>query len=333
MTKQKNKTLLITLASSIFVIWISVEGWSLYKFFTGSISTVKTEQIINIPKGATSAKVINLLVEKRLIRNPTLFKLLLKLKGKASKIKAGELQINPKWTVNQLIEALVAGKMVSYPITLIAGETFKQSFNKIRAITNIEQNIATAKQLQKILKVTTPLEGLLLPETYFYTKGETTKDLITRAYKDLTELLEEQWQSREIGLPFKSSYEALILASIVEKETGIASERPMIAGVFINRLRKRMRLQTDPTVIYGMGDNYDGNIRKKDLRSYTPYNTYRINGLPPTPISLASAESIKAVMHPQKTKALYFVANGKGGHTFSNNLKDHNKAVRDYLRK
>ncbi len=333
MTKQKNKTLLYTLIISFVVIWLSVEGWSFYRFLTSNISSVKTEQIIYIPKGSSSQKVIDLLVEKRLIREPLWFKLLLKYEGKSNKIKAGEITIDPTWTAFQLIDELVAGKTVSYPITFIAGETFKQSFQKITALTNIKQDLSSIEAAQKALNIKTHTEGMLLAETYFYSKGESAKSILMRSHHDLINLLEREWKARAKNLPLKSSYEALILASIVEKETGIASERAKIAGVFINRLNIGMRLQTDPTVIYGMGDKYDGNIRKRDLLAYTPYNTYKINGLPPTPISLASAESIKAVMHPEKTKAFYFVASGTGGHTFSNTLRQHNKAVRDYLRR
>lgn len=322
----------MTLFWSFLVIWLSVESWSFYRFLTGDISYLKADQVITIPKGASTQKVIRILEDKHLIREPTWFKWLLKYEGKANQIKAGEIRIKPNWTVRQLIDALVDGKTISYPVTFIAGETFQQSFEKVKSIKNIKQNIETQGQLKLALGVKGALEGMLLPETYHYVAAESSQAILQRAYQDLTRLLEKEWQTRRKNLPLKTAYEALILASIVEKETGIAEERAMIAGVFINRLNKKMRLQTDPTVIYGMGKNYDGNIRKKDLRTYTPYNTYKINGLPPTPISLASAESIKAVMHPAKTKALYFVANGKGGHTFSNTLKEHNNAVRKFLK-
>lgn len=333
MTKQQNKTLLATLLWSILVVGLSLEGWSFYKFLTGSVSSVKTEQIVVIPKGVSTQKVINILVDKQLIRDPVWFKWLLKYEGKASQIKAGEIEINPRWTVYQLIDALVKGKAVSYPVTIIAGETFQQTLDKLAKIKNISYDLGDNESIKKLFDIQTPLEGLLLPETYRYNSGDSAQTLLVRSHQDLVKLLAEQWQKRAKGLPLKSSYEALILASIVEKETGIASERAIIAGVFINRLKIGMRLQTDPTVIYGMGDSYKGNIRKKDLRTYTPYNTYKIKGLPPTPISLASAESIEAVMNPAKTKALYFVANGKGGHTFSNTLIEHNRAVRRFLKR
>jgi len=188
-------------------------------------------------------------------------------------------------------------------------------------------------KLQSRLALANALEGQFLPETYFYSANQTDESILLRSHKALQKVLNEAWQNRAKDLPLKSPYEALILASIVEKETGHAPERPLIAGVFINRLKKRMRLQSDPTVIYGMGAAYDGNIRKKDLQTKTAYNTYRINGLPPTPIALASADAIRAVMNPAKTTALYFVAKGGGEHAFSNTLVEHNRAVRKYLLK
>jgi UPF0755 protein len=177
-------------------------------------------------------------------------------------------------------------------------------------------------------------EGRFYPETYYVSRGVTDIELLTRAYDEMERVLQQEWQQREQGLPLKTPYEALILASIVEKESAIAEERPLIAGLFTNRLRKKMRLQTDPTVIYGI-ENYDGNIRFRDLRKDTPYNTYTRHGLPPTPIALPGREAIHATLHPEKTEYLYFVAysDGSGRHVFSTNLKDHEKAVDQYQRK
>jgi UPF0755 protein len=169
-----------------------------------------------------------------------------------------------------------------------------------------------------------------LPNTYFITAGTKESVFYRRAYQALTDVMEREWPAREPELPFNSAYEALVAASIVEKETGVASERPLIAAAIVNRLRKGMPLQMDPTVIYGMGDNFQGNIRKKDLQTPTPYNTYTNKGLPPTPIALASAESIYAVLHPARSDVLYFVAKGDGSHVFSSTLEAHNAAVRQY---
>ena len=177
------------------------------------------------------------------------------------------------------------------------------------------------------------VEGWLYPETYYYSKGDTAFSLVQRSVNQMQSVLAEEWANREQGLPLKTPYEALVLASIVEKETGISSERERISGVFIRRLQKKMRLQTDPTVIYGIGENFNGDITWKDLKTPTPYNTRIIKGLPPTPIASPSRASIYATLHPAKEEVLYFVADGTGGHHFSKTLEEHNKAVRRWLKK
>jgi UPF0755 protein len=176
----------------------------------------------------------------------------------------------------------------------------------------------------------THYEGQFLPDTYHFPKNLTDVEFLKRAYSAMQTVLKEEWDNRAVGLSYKNSYEALIMASIIEKETGQASEREQISGVFVRRLEKRMRLQTDPTVIYGMGDKYKGNIRKRDLLRDTPYNTYRRHGLPPTPIALPGRDAIHAALHPAESDALYFVARGDGSHQFSATLKEHNNAVIKY---
>jgi UPF0755 protein len=173
-------------------------------------------------------------------------------------------------------------------------------------------------------------EGLFFPDTFYFDRNTADTVILKRSYDSMQSKIAKAWQGRDANLPYKNSYQALIMASIIEKETGKAGERPMIAGVFINRLRMGMRLQTDPTVIYGMGKYYDGNLRKKDLIADTPYNTYTRDGLPPTPIAMPGMAAINAALHPATTKALYFVGKGDGSHLFSNNLADHNLAVVRY---
>ena len=192
------------------------------------------------------------------------------------------------------------------------------------------QALTEAEIMRVVGKGEKHAEGLFFPDTFYFDRGTVDTVLLKRSYDIMQTKLEAAWNGRASGLPYKSSYEALIMASIVEKETGKASERPMIAGVFINRLHIGMRLQTDPTVIYGMGDKYNGNIRRTDLTTDTIYNTYTRDGLPPTPIAMPGAASIEAALHPEKTKALYFVGKGDGSHAFSNSLAEHNRAVAKY---
>ena len=189
----------------------------------------------------------------------------------------------------------------------------------------------SSDSLLKKIKITeSNVEGLFFPDTYYFTKGASDIELLQRAYRRGKAILEKEWESRDAGLPYKNDYDALIMASIIEKETALASERAMIAGVFVRRLKNKMKLQTDPTVIYAMGIKYDGNIRKKDLRIDSPYNTYRYNGLPPTPIALAGREAIHAALHPENDDTLYFVSKKDGSHYFSKTLYEHNKAVKKY---
>ena len=330
---QKTKTFILTLATSLFVIWLTVEAWSFKQFLTQPISSLSSPKVVSIASGSSAKKIANLLYEARLVRHPNWLVWVLKWQGQAESVKAGEIEIQPQWTLTELIDALVQGKTVTYPVTFIAGETVQQALTRLAASTKMrfEVDLTSKKSVQQALSLSEPLEGQLLPETYFYSANETAVSVLRRSHQSLKTVLTQAWQNRDPDLPLKTPYEALILASIVEKETGYAPERPKIAGVFINRLRKGMRLQSDPTTIYGMGEAYDGNIRKKDLLTKTAYNTYRISGLPPTPIALASEDAIKAVLNPATTKALYFVASGQGQHVFSNTLEAHNQAVRKYI--
>lgn len=257
-----------------------------------------------------------------------------RLNKKAHLIKAGEYLIQPNTTLPQLLEQLIDGQVIQYSFTIIEGLTTQELLNKIsddeRLVKTLD-NVTTTTVMAAINQPEHYGEGKFLPETYNFTAGMTDKEILQRSHQAMTTYLEKSWQNKAEKLPYKTAYEALIMASIIEKETGIAEERAEIAGVFVRRLKKGMRLQTDPTVIYGMGEKFDGNIRRKDLRADTPYNTYTRSGLPPTPIALASKESIYAALHPAEGKSLYFVATkSEGRHAFSNTLAAHNKAVRKY---
>lgn len=256
-----------------------------------------------------------------------------RLRGDAHKIKAGEYVLEHNILPEAFLDKLVNGKVKLHTFTLIEGWTFKQLMKSLRQLDTIKHTSVsqTPAQIMKMLgNEDMHPEGWFFPETYSFHRGTSDIQLLGRMKNTMENFLEHQWQQRVEGLPLETPYEALILASIVERETALVEERGRIAGVFINRIRKRMRLQTDPTVIYGMGENFNGNIRSRDLRRDTPYNTYTRFGLPPTPIAMPSGEAIKAVLNPQSGSDLYFVARGDGSHQFSETLKAHNQAVVKY---
>lgn len=252
----------------------------------------------------------------------------------AHKIKAGEYQIEPGTTLPALMDQLVSGKVVMNAFTIVEGMTAKELLLAITRHPKIEPTLESVTVEAVMATLDEPDqkgEGWFLPETYHFPTGMTDVAFLERAYRQMQIALDQAWENRDKDLPYNSPYEALIMASIIEKETAVADERPHIAGVFVRRLNKGMRLQTDPTVIYGLGEQFDGNLRRKDLRSDTPFNTYTRAGLPPTPICLPSIESIEAALHPAEGNTLYFVATGEDGrHVFSSNLRDHNNAVRRY---
>jgi len=257
-----------------------------------------------------------------------------RITGQARRIQAGEYAISHGVTPKQFLTMLVDGKVIQYSFTIIEGWNVRQVLQSLKENTDITQTLSdiTASQLMQKLNLPAALhaEGWFFPDTYYFIRGETDVDILRRAYQAMQKNLNNAWLKRDANLPYDSSYDALIMASIVEKETGKASERRQIAGVFTRRLQKKMKLQTDPTVIYGIGEKYDGNIRRRDLRTDTPYNTYTRKGMPPTPIAMPGLASIEAALHPADGTALYFVAKGDGSHVFSNNLKQHNEAVIKY---
>jgi UPF0755 protein len=233
----------------------------------------------------------------------------------------------------ELVDKLIQGKVIQYAITLIEGHTYKQFIEQLKSqnlLVDELENLSSEQVMSKLGKPDLHPEGQFAPNTYFYQKGDTDFDVLKQAFDRQQQLVEQAWQQRAQDLNLNSAYELLILASIVEKETGVAAERGLIAGVFNHRLRIGMKLQTDPTVIYGMGDAFDGNIRRKDLRTDTPYNTYTRYGLPPSPIANPGYDALMAVANPVDTEYLYFVGKGDGSHQFSKNLRDHNNAVIKY---
>jgi UPF0755 protein len=267
--------------------------------------------------------------------NPLMLSTLARLTGRSGKIKAGTYELKPGTTPRALIEQMVRGEFAQEALTIIEGWTFRQMRQAVAASKGLKQDTAGLTDAELMAKVSTEYkspEGLFFPDTYLFAKGASDLQVYKQAHAMLLKKLNAAWEKRAEGLPYKSPYQALIMASIVEKETGKSSERPMIAAVFVNRLNKGMMLQTDPTVIYGIGSKFDGNIRKRDLETDTPYNTYMRTGLPPTPIALPGDESLAAALGPAQTDALYFVSRGDGSSQFSGNLADHNKAVNKFQR-
>lgn len=262
-----------------------------------------------------------------------LFVLLARGLGKAAQIKPGNYEIETSTSPLQLLDMISKGRVEQSEITLVEGLTFSQFRQSLNSSSSLRHDTAALPEdeiLKRIGANETQAEGLFFPDTYNFASGSSDLSVLKRAYQLMQRHLLENWEKRDADLPLKTPYEALILASIVEKETGQAIDRPMIAGVFINRLHKKMLLQTDPTVIYGIGEKFDGNLRKRDLLTDTPYNTYTRGGLTPTPIALPGLASIQAVLHPAKTTALYFVARGDGSSYFSSTLAEHNNAVNKY---
>jgi UPF0755 protein len=266
---------------------------------------------------------------------PMLFNMLARLTGKSGKLKAGTYELKPGTTPLRLIDQLVRGEFAQESLTIIEGWTFQQMRQAIAAHAGLKHDTADLSDKELMSRIDPDFkspEGLFFPDTYLFAKGSSEMAIFRQAHAMLLQRLTEAWSKRAANLPYANAYEALTMASIVEKETGQKSERDMIAAVFVNRLRLGMLLQTDPTVIYGMGNKFDGNIRKRDLETDTPYNTYLRTGLPPTPISLPGVASLMAALAPAKSGALYFVARGNGTSKFSDNLTEHNRAVNQYQR-
>lgn len=264
-----------------------------------------------------------------------LFQLLVRLTGHGPDLKAGGYTFETGITPLGVIGKLARGEVTHYVVTVIEGWEFRKmraAVDASPALRHDTQGMSDAELMKAIGAAEAAPEGLFFPDTYLFARGSSDIELYRHAYKAMQRRLNEAWNARAADLPYKTPYEALVMASIVEKETGQAAERPMIAAVFVNRLRKNMMLQTDPTVIYGIGEGFDGNLRKRDLQTDTPYNTYTRNGLPPTPIALPGLASLAAATAPAPSDALYFVARGNGTSHFSNTLPEHNRAVDQYQR-
>ncbi len=265
------------------------------------------------------------------------FNLLARITGKGTRIKAGSYEVARGASPWELLRKITSGDVLLSEAMFVEGWTFTQirrALDALEAVRHDTRGLTDAQIMERLgLPSGMAAEGLFFPETYLFAKGESDLKVLARAHRLMSRKLEAVWEARGEGLPYKTTYEALILASIVEKETGDPAERATIAGVFVNRLRIGMRLQTDPTVIYGMGELYKGNIRKADLERDTPFNSYTRAGLPPHPIAMPGLAALRAAVNPAKTDAIYFVARGDGSHQFSRTLEEHNRAVTRYQKK
>ncbi len=320
--------------STLIGVMAAYWAWYEYSQFLETPLNIPQEGVVfEIPKGASIAAVARTLESRQLVIKAYWLRIYVRLNHQGNMIRAGEYRLLPGLTPESLFALFVSGKTMGYSITLIEGWSFKQMMAEIEAHPALRHDLSGLSSKAVMQKLGHPdehPEGRFFPDTYRFPRNTADLDLLQRVYDRMSKLLRTAWAERRENIPLKSPYEALILASIVEKETGAASERAEIAGVFGRRLRNGMKLQTDPTVIYGMGDSYKGNIRRKDLQQDTAYNTYMRTGLPPTPICMPGADAIAAAVNPKPGKSLYFVARGDGSHQFSNTLKQHNRAVRKY---
>ncbi|MGY0220049.1 endolytic transglycosylase MltG [Endozoicomonadaceae bacterium StTr2] len=320
--------LIAALAGAMAIYW-------LYHHYPNTQLEIQQPSLFEIEKGESLGTVARKLERDGIIPYSILLRGYGRLSGLASGLQAGEYTLQPGISIAELLDIFIEGRVNQYSVTLVEGLTVAEMLTDLREHPKLEQSLqnATTATLLSALEADTErsmAEGLFFADTYYFHAGDTDRSILLRALQRTEDVLAEEWTRRQEGLPYKTPYEALVMASIIEKETGAAYERPEIAGVFVRRLQKRMRLQSDPTVIYGLGDSYDGNIHRRDLRQATPYNTYVIRALPPTPIALVGREAIHAALNPSPGSSLYFVARGDGSHQFSDTLEEHNRAVRRY---
>lgn len=328
--------LIFALLAALGVVVFSLLMWSRIDAWMDEPMPIDSEVRIELPEGGDLTRFATDLHRRGLLTHPRWLRLYARVRKDASRVQAGEYLLEAGTTPRGLLSKLTTGDVVQYPVTLVEGSTVVDVLRVLRAQQpRLRSSIpdASAQNLFSTLGIDSQhasAEGLFFPDTYSYRSGMSDADILRMAYSRMQLVLAEEWKKRSSGLPYKDAYQALIMASLVEKETGAGHERPQIAGVFVRRLQKGMLLQTDPTVIYGLGAAYDGNLRRKDLLSPSLYNTYLNSGLPPTPIALPGRAAIAAALHPQSGNELYFVARGDGTHQFSATLSEHNRAVRQF---
>jgi len=321
----------------ILAVLVGASAYAVNHYLHSPLSIDDATVDISLPSGGSLSELAYQLQQRGMLRYPTLLLLYNRLLAEGLSVKAGDYVLQRGTTPLQLLQKLQLGEVKYFQLTLVEGWNLAQVLQSLRNNSELQQQLPVDNALATIelaLAGAGPmntLEGLLFPDTYRFDASTSDSDILHQAYQKLAQVLAREWQLRAADLPYENAYQALIMASLVEKETGVASERAKIAGVFVRRLRRGMRLQTDPTVIYGLGVGFDGNLRRRHLKDSTnPYNTYRHHGLPPSPIALSGLEAIRAALHPEPGSALYFVAKGDGSHYFSDTLDQHRAAVQKY---
>jgi len=316
----------------LIILFIPILIW-IVQFLITPLQINKSDLSIEIEPGSSLKRIAFQLVDEKILNEPWRFIILTKALGQSRKLRPGNYNLNPNITPYQLLKSFVDGRATEGSITFIEGQDLHSMLEKIKANDSIKKTMNPYDTKAIAIAVGIPFEsaeGQFFPDTYYFSRNTTDIEILKRAYKSMQKKLNYEWTHRSEEVPYKNSYEALTMASIIEKETGKSIEANLISGVFVNRLSINMKLQSDPTVIYGLGKKFTGDITKKDLITDTPYNTYTREGLPPGPITMPGLISIRAALHPTKTEALFFVGKGDGTHYFSANLNEHNNAVRKY---
>ncbi|HDS1116387.1 cell division protein YceG [Pluralibacter gergoviae] len=325
----------ILLLLAAFVIAAGVGAWKVRQL-AGSQILIHDEAIFSLKAGTGRLALGDQLYAEKIINRPRVFQWLLRLEPQLAHFKAGTYRLTPGMTVREMMQLLASGKEAQFPLRFVEGMRVSDYLKQLRDAPYVKHTLKddSYATLAGALKFEHPdeVEGWFWPDTWMYTANTSDVAILRRPHEKMVKAVDAAWEGRMKDLPYADKNALVTMASIVEKETAVPEERDRVASVFINRLRIGMRLQTDPTVIYGMGDSYAGKLTRKDLETPTPYNTYVIAGLPPGPIATPSQASLNAAAHPAKTPYLYFVADGKGGHTFNTNLASHNRAVQDYLK-
>lgn len=312
------------------VAFAAYYAYNIYQFYHHPLGKAA---VIKVYPGFSAGRLAQELHQQHLLQHPHVFKLVAYLQGATRNLKSGEYQITPTMTAIELLHNITQGKVIIHDFTIIEGWTFAQVKNALLANAYLKHTVASMSEetlMKKLHSTYTNPEGLFFPDTYYFKWPEDDFSILQKAYALMQKKLNQEWETRAPQLLYKDPYQALIVASMIEKETSLAKERSMVAGVILRRLKKRMRLQIDPTVVYGLGEPFEYRLTREDLMTPTPYNTYLNYGLPPTPIDMPSLASIHAALHPDDSDYLYYVARGDGSHIFSTNYRDHQQAVLKY---